>query len=166
MHLVAFMLCTLLFLCFILVLPYFYHITPCYFHALLHLYVMPCSSCVVPYYFCSCTLLLSFSCLVIRAILLFAPCCPAIAPCYSTLLVVGPCCPTIVPCYSPFSSTFSPLTPLFLWCLVVHYHTLLLYLVLYLVCWYSILTFLCRWRNLEQHQQASSNNKGIFFYIS
>jgi hypothetical protein len=90
--------------------------------------------------------------------LLFAPCCLAIAPCCSTFLVDGPCCPTIVPCYSPFSSTSCPLTPLLLCCLVVHYHTLLFCLV----CWYSIFTLLCRWKSLEQHQQASSNNKGFF----
>jgi hypothetical protein len=35
-------------------------------------------------------------------------------------------------------------------------------LLLYLVSWYSLLIFLCRWRSLEQHQQASSNNN-LFF---
>jgi hypothetical protein len=148
LHLVIFVFCTLLLF---VVTPYSYHITHCCFHALLHLSLMPCFSCVVPYCFCSHTLLFSFSRLAIRTNLLFAPCC-------STFLVDGPCCPTIVPCYSPFSSTSCPLTPLLFCCLVVHYHTLLLCLV----CWYSIFTLLCRWRSLEQHQQASSNNKGFF----
>jgi hypothetical protein len=94
------------------------------------------------------------------------PCCPTIVSCYSALLVVGPCYLTIAPNYSPFSSIFCPppppSPPLLLCCLDVHCRAL----IFYLVNWYSFLTLLCRWRSLEQHQQASSNNRGIFFQIS
>ncbi len=168
-HLAILMPCTLLLSCFapccsraslhFVVAPNSYHITLYYFRAFVHLFVMPCSSCVALYCFCSCALLLSFSRLAIRTTLLFMPYCPTITPCCFTLLFVRPCCPAIMPCYSPFSSTSYPLTPLLFCCLVAHNHTLLLCLVY----WYSIFTFLCRWRSLEQHQQASSNNKGFYF---
>jgi hypothetical protein len=39
-------------------------------------------------------------------------------------------------------------------------------LLLCLVSWYSFLIFLCKWRSLEQHQQASSNVKFFFYIIS
>lgn len=126
------------------------------FRALLlsHLIVfMPCYSCVralfdlTPY--CS---------------LVFAPCCPLVlTPCYSLVLV---------PCCFQFRALLLMLVAMLL---LIGHCTLVLTifkylsphccfhaLLLYLVSWYSLLIFLCRWRSLEQHQQASSNNKGFF----
>jgi hypothetical protein len=97
------------------------------------------------YYFYSRTLLL----------MLFAH---TLAPCYSCLVVRTLLfllsCPIAI-----YQVPLGPPPPLLFHCIVARYHTLMFYHV----SWYSLPTLLCMWRSLDQHQQASSNNKGFFF---
>ncbi len=79
-------------------------------------------------------------------------CCPTIAPCYHL---------AITPCSFLFQVPPSPLAPPPNCCFIA----LLLYcctLLQSIVSWYSLFTLLCKWKSLEQHQQASSS-KGFFF---
>ncbi len=148
-------------------------VAPCCLFALLHLVVMPCFFCVVPCCSCcfdDCTLLFTICCLQ------FVAC--ALLPCHCALLVVGPCylplclvgCWALLPCHHclaitpnclPFSSTSypPPTLPLLFRYLVICCFALLFCFV----SWYSLLILLCKWRSLEQHQQASSNNRGFSF---
>ncbi len=77
------------------------------------------------------------------------PCYSRLSPCHCCPTITHPC--TLLPCYPPFSRTSYP-PPLLFHCLVAHSHVLLLCFV----SWYFLLTFLCRWKSLEHHQQASS----------
>ncbi len=149
------------------------------FHALLHLVVKryctsllhlatphkPCCSSLSRLATLHChSLILLLSHLAACALL---PCHRAslhyIVPYYYTLLVVAPCCLAITACYLPFPGTsWPPPPPPLLFCCLV---ACCLALLICLVSWYSLLTFLCKWRSLEQHQQVSSNNKGFFFSI-
>jgi hypothetical protein len=118
-------------------------------------WVAPC--CLLP----CCT---SLSRLVAHVALLLAPCSSWFAihdllfmPYFFALLVIGPCCFAITHSYLPYSGTSYP--PL----LFCHLTTRCRALLLCLVNWYSLLILLCKWKSSEQHQQVSSNNKGIFF---
>ncbi len=95
------------------------------FHALLHLIVTPCYSC---------TLLLAFLHLIVNALTLF--CCLCFATLPSRL---GACLFQVPP---------HPRPKLLFHCFATCYCVLLLYFI----SWYSFLTLLCNWRNLEQHQ--------------
>ncbi len=137
------------------------------FVALLHLVVVLYSSCVVPCclgYFVAHNLLFTICCsqFVVHDLLLTI--------CYSCFAALQSCltsCWALLPCHhAQLLAFFRYLLPLplpLLFCyLVAHCRALLLCLV----SWYSLLILLCKWRSLEQHQQASSNNKGnIFFQI-
>jgi hypothetical protein len=134
---------------------------------------------LAPCYFRSRTLLLSLSCPIAfiltpccscLAPLAFTPYCSTFVPYYSHLVVftLAPYCSTLAPYYShlvvftlapycSFSSTSCP-PPLLFHCLATHYCALLLYLV----NWYSRPTFMWLRKNLDQQEQASSNNRRIF----
>jgi hypothetical protein len=83
--------------------------------------------------------------------------CCSLLSCFATctcqpFIIALPSC-ILMPCFPPLLGTSWP-TP----------HCCFVALLLYLVSWYSLLTFLCKWRSLEQHQQASSNN--MFFFLN
>jgi hypothetical protein len=116
-------------------------LTPCWFYSRALLALPTCCSC-------SCALLVIVRCCSHSYTLLFAPIALLSLPCHHALLFA------IFKCFLP------PAPCLLLFrCFDVRSCASLFYLV----SWYSLLTFLCRWRNLEQHQQASSKNKGFFF---
>jgi hypothetical protein len=119
LHLVAFMLYTLLFLCLIAL----------HCHALFlshHTLLFSCLATPLCHalFFLHCALLFLFS---YFATLILTPCylrhfiVHTLLPCHCTLLfyllITRPCCPTIVFCYSPFSSTSCPPTPLLFCCI-------------------------------------------------
>ncbi len=144
--------------CCLVVLPCCIHC-----HALLsHLIVLAFALC----YSHSYTLLLSLSC---PTTFVFTPCYShlLLAPCYSCphtllLLLLRLATHALLFLLLHLAILFQvPPTPpqLLFHCLTTRYCTLMFYLV----NWYSLPTLLCRWRNLDQHHQASSNNKGFYF---
>ncbi len=124
-------------------------VAPCCF---LHLAVVPCSSCVAPCcsgYFVACTLFLTICCSWFVA--------HALLPCHHALLLCFVGCWTLMFCHhAELFAFFKYLLPSPPCCFAT--------LLLCLVNWYSFFTFLCKWRSLEQHQQASSKNIDILFF--
>ncbi len=134
-------------------------LAPClaYSRALLHCFctLLWYSHTLLQFFHASlfCTLLLYVLCLA-TSCFAFMRYCAAFTPCYSHLSPSHYCLAIMHP-HALLPTTFKYL-------LAPPPHCCFVALLLCLISWYSFLTVLCKWRSLEQHQQASSNN--MFFF--
>jgi len=136
---------------------------PCFCYFIVHTWLlMCCCSCLVAHTLLFCLVSWWPFCLAIIIVPSHLVGWWALLPCHCALMFYLASCWLFVVIFYLFQAPLG-LPPFLLHYLVAHCCTLLFCLI----HWYSLPTFLCRWRSLEQHQQNSSTNNIyiILFFV-